>query len=164
MKVPEFVGVPEIVIVSVDGLNVADTPMGKPLEAAIPVTLEVECEISDNGRLKQSVGNEGLVPELILLVGLIVIVLLADVNPQTPPKVEIVSVNKPISPEAGIYVAPAGSLGFIQVPAPPDQVPPIALPPTEPAITSVAVSSQTIKFAVPASTIGFALTVTVVLD
>ncbi len=56
--------------------------------------------------------------------------------PQLPPLVVKVNVIDPVSATPAVYVAFAGSLALLQLPAPPDHVPPVALPPTEPPITA----------------------------
>ena len=62
-----------------------------------------------------------------------VIVLLADTGEQ-PPDVVNVTVIFPDSPADAVYWAPPGLFGLLQLPLPPDQVPPDAPPPIEPPI------------------------------
>ena len=56
------------------------------------------------------------------------------VVPQLPPIVVNVNVIEPISVDPAVYVAVEGSFEFVHVPAPPDHVPPVADPPTDPPI------------------------------
>ena len=61
-----------------------------------------------------------------------VIVLVIEVVPQLPPLVVNVNVIDPLSEPLAVYVAVDGFVAFVHVPAPPDHVPPVADPPTEP--------------------------------
>ena len=66
--------------------------------------------------------------------GLTIIALVAVVVPQLPPLVVNVNVILPDSEAPAVYVAVAGLLALVHVPAPPLQVPPVAPPPTLPPI------------------------------
>jgi len=80
LKVPEAVGVPEIVITLLD--HDALTPVGKPDAVPMPVAPVVVCVIFVNGLLIQSVGKEEAA--LTVLFGSTVIVPVAFKLPQPP--------------------------------------------------------------------------------
>ena len=52
-------------------------------------------------------------------------------------------------------------MAFVQIPEPPDQVPPVAPPPTDPPITAEVLLWQIADKAPPALAVGFGLTVIV---
>ena len=60
--------------------------------------------------------------------------LAAVTTPQLPPLVVNVNVTVPLSLALAVYVAVEGLDAFVQDPAPPLQVPPVAEPPTDPPI------------------------------
>ena len=62
------------------------------------------------------------------------ILFVAVVVPQLPPLVVNVNVIEPVSEALAVYVAVDASVAFVQTPAPPDHVPPVAPPPTLPLI------------------------------
>jgi hypothetical protein len=80
---------------------------------------------------------DNALPAVAVGLGFTVIDLVAVVVPHEPPLVVRVSVMLPDSEAPAVYVAVEGLLAFVQVPAPPDQVPPVALPPTEPPIAAL---------------------------
>lgn len=65
-----------------------------------------------------------------------VIVLVVVAVPHEPPFVVSVKVIVPDSVPLAVYVAVAGLLALVHVPAPPLHVPPVAPPPTEPPIAT----------------------------
>ncbi len=80
MKVPEAVGVPEMVIVLED--HAAVTPAGNPVAVPIPVAPVVVCVMLVNAVLIHSVGVLDAVPAV--LSGVTVIVPVAFTDPQPP--------------------------------------------------------------------------------
>ena len=80
MKIPEAVGVPEIVIVLL--AQAAVTPAGKPVATPIPVAPVVVCIMFVKVVLIQIVGVDDAA--LVVLSGVTVIVPLADTVPQPP--------------------------------------------------------------------------------
>ena len=82
MKVPEAVGVPEIVIVLL--AQAAVTPAGKPVGVPIPVALVVVCVMFVKVVLIQIVGVDEAAP--IVLFGVTVIVPVAFTELQPPVK------------------------------------------------------------------------------
>ena len=75
---------------------------------------------------------------LALAVGFAFIVMffVSVVDPQEPPLVVNVNVILPLSDAPAVYVALATSVSFVQEPAPPLHVPPVAPPPTDPPIAA----------------------------
>ena len=63
-----------------------------------------------------------------------VIFFVSVADPHEPPIVVNVNVILPISDAPAVYVALATSVAFVQDPAPPLQVPPVAPPSTDPPI------------------------------
>ena len=80
MKVPEAVGVPEIVIVF--EAHAAETPAGRPVGEPIPVAPVVVCVIFVNAVLIHSVGAKEAAPAV--LSGVTVMVPVAFTLPQPP--------------------------------------------------------------------------------
>ena len=75
---------------------------------------------------------------LALAVGFAFIVMffVSVVEPHEPPLVVNVNVTLPLSDAPAVYVALATSVAFVQDPAPPLHVPPVAPPPTDPPIAA----------------------------
>ena len=82
MKVPEAVGVPEIVIVF--EAHAAETPAGSPMAVPIPVAPVVVCVIAVNAVLIHSVGMADAAP--VVLSGVTVMVPVALTLPTPPVK------------------------------------------------------------------------------
>ena len=80
MKVPDAVGVPDIVIVL--AAQAAITPAGRPVAVLMPVATAVVCVIAVRAVLMQSVGVEEAV--LVILSGVTVIVPVAFTLPHPP--------------------------------------------------------------------------------
>ncbi len=80
MKVPEAVGVPEIVMVLLEKLAVI--PAGSPVAAPMPMAPVVVCVIAVMAVLMHSVGEEEAAPTV--LVGVTVMVPVAFTVPQPP--------------------------------------------------------------------------------
>ena len=97
-----------------------------------------------------------------LLAYVIVTVLVAAAQGANCPVVDKVSVTLPaaISAADGVYTAFSVVLFGLNVPVPPDQTPPVALPPTTPASVTLGVLEHTV-WLVPAAAVGRGLTVIV---
>ncbi len=80
MKVPEAVGVPEIVMVS--NAQAAVTPAGRPVAVPIPVAPVVVCVIAVSAVLMHSVGAEEAVPTVLF--GVTVMLPVAFTMPHPP--------------------------------------------------------------------------------
>jgi hypothetical protein len=94
-------------------------------------------------------------------------VFVAVVVPQVPPVVVKVKVAVPTYPVGGVQVVVAGVLPVLFANVPPatfeDQIPPVALPLTEPPKVTVVLFLQIAASAVPALAVGPEFTVTVVV-
>ena len=100
---------------------------------------------------EQDVDGTDIAPGLFA-VEFTVIVLLAYTVEQ-PPVAANVSVIFPDSPADAVYWAPPGLFGLLQLPLPPDQVPPDAPPPIEPPIAPEVPPGQIEDKAPPAFTL-----------
>ena len=88
-----------------------------------------------------------------------VIFFVSVVVPQLPPLVVKVNVILPLSDELAVYVAFATSFAFVQLPAPPVHVPPVAPPLTDPPIAADVPLWHIDDRALPALAVGLAFTV-----
>ena len=102
-------------------------------------------------------------PAFAVGLGFTVIVLVAVIVLHEPPLVVKVKVIVPDSEAPAVYVAVAGLLALVQVPAPPLQVPPVAPPDTEPPICAEVAPWHIADKAAPAFATGFGFTVIVLV-
>ena len=80
-------------------------------------------------------------------------------DPHEPPLVVNVNVILPLSDAPAVYVALATSVAFVQDPAPPLHVPPVAPPPTDPPMAADVAPWHIADNPPPALAVGFAFTV-----
>ena len=85
-------------------------------------------------------------------------------DPHEPPLVVNVNVILPLSDAPDVYVALATSVAFVQDPAPPLHVPPVAPPPTDPPIAADVAPWHIADIPLPALAVGLELIVIVADD